>query len=414
MNLEYFIAKRTATSSKGDKPNVMMRVATLSVALGITVMIIALAVVYGFKREISSKLTGFTSHLVVGDVIGANHADGDPIVRDEAVESLIKSKRGFRHLNPYSAKSGIIRGEQSVEGVMLKGVDSLYNWDFFSSALVEGDLPRVGGDVRSKDILISQDIASRLMVKVDDRLEMIFTSESGTLRRDLFKISGIYSTGLAEWDRLVLVTDMRNVQRLNEWSDNEITGYEVRFKDISYAESASEKLNEELLYSDIENVSRISAYSAQELFPSIFDWLKAHDVNALVIIVIMIIVAGFNMTTALLIMVLERTRMIGTLKALGMDNRSLQKIFLYRSLRVILYGLGWGNLVGIGLCALQVNFNILKLDASGYMISVVPIDLSAGWIVMLNIGVIATILMLMIIPTRLVAYIRPETTIKFN
>ncbi|MFI3281465.1 MAG: FtsX-like permease family protein [Rikenellaceae bacterium] len=413
MSVEYFIAKRSAETKSGGKPSIMVRVATISVALSVAIMIISLAIVFGFKREVSSSLTGFISEAIVSNVATFGGSQSRPMTLNEPLEELIMA-HGATNLSPYASLQGVVRSPEGIEGVMLRGVDSLYNLSFLGAALVEGALPRLDEGSASRDVLVSSSLAQRLGVAVGDRLELIINDGGESLRRDLFKICGLYSTGLDEWDRMVLVTDIRNIQRLNSWQADQISGYEVRFPSLSYASRACAKLNEELFYSDIEGIENIMAITSESLYPSIFDWLKAHNVNAVVIIIIMLIVAGFNMATALLIMVLERTRMIGVLKSLGMNNSSLQRIFLFRALSITLYGLAWGNGIAIALCALQQHYKFLALDAESYLLRYVPIELGAGWIITLNAAVVAAILALMIIPTRMVSKVQIEKTLKFE
>ncbi len=414
MRVEYFIAKRIRAAKEGGRPSVMERVATVAVALSVATMIVALAVVFGFKSELGGKLTGFTSDAVLSNITTLNNISNEPITAsDEIVELALNA--GALHVAPYITKQGVVRNDGNVEGVMLKGVDQSYEWRFIGDALLEGDIPAVGDSLPTRDVLLSQSLSSRLGAKVGSRLEMIFSEGGGgALRRDLFRVSGLYSTGLEEWDNMIILTDMRNLQRLNGWSAKQINGYEMDFPTMESARQASVVINDELLDSNIKESNVLIAVPADELYPAIFDWLKTHDVNALVVIIIMLIVAGFNMATALLIMVFERTRMIGTLKSIGMNNRSLQRIFIYRSLSITVTGLVAGNIFALGFCLLQQQFKFIELDASGYMLQYVPIDLGAGWIVMLNVGVVAAILALMTLPTQMVSRVKLEKTLKFE
>ncbi len=418
MSVEYFIAKRSAERKGGDKgankPSIMVRVATISVALSVAIMIISLSIVFGFKREVSQSLTGFISQALLSNVATFNGAQDRPLTKNSELEALVLSSNDIQNISPYATLQGVVRSAEGVEGVMLRGVDSLYNTSFLASALTEGVLPRLSEATASRDLLLSASLAQRLGIEVGDRLELITGDAGSSLRRDLFKVCGLYSTGLDEWDRMVLVADIRNVQRLNGWQSDQISGYELRFPSLSTAAAACEKIGYELFYSEIEGSENIMAITTEELYPSIFDWLKAHNINALVIIIIMLIVAGFNMATALLIMVLERTRMIGVLKSLGMNNSSLQRIFLYRSLSITLNGLAWGNGIAISLSLLQEHFKFIELDAASYLLRYVPIELGIGWILLLNAVVIAAILLLMVIPTRMVSRVKIEKSLKFE
>ena len=328
MNLAFFIARRTAQRTPENKPGVMERIAVISVALSVAVMLLAMAVIMGFKQEVSRKVAAFSGHAVVNGVRGVGTLDSAPVRRSARAEELIRTTEGFVSLAPYAVKGGIVRTADAVQGVMLKGVDGDYDWSSFGQWLVEGELPRVGDSVRTKDILLSRGMAEELMLGVGDKVEMLFVETGDRPRRDRFKVAGIYSSGMDEMDDAVIMTDLRNVQRLADWADGEISGYEIFTSDLAGADDFARRLGRALLYDDADDTANLAVSSVTELYPNIFDWLKAHDVNAAVIIGIMLVVAFFNMTSALLILVLERTRMIGLLKAFGMRNATLREVFL--------------------------------------------------------------------------------------
>lgn len=414
MNLEFFIARRTAQPAPGNKPGVMERIAVVSVALSVGVMILALAVMMGFKREVTRKMTAFAAHAVLTDVRGTNALDNEPVRRSSRLEELIRSADGFVSLAPYAVKGGIVRTADAVEGILLKGVDTAYDWSFFREWLLEGELPRVGDTIRTKDILLSRNLAERLMLRPGDRVEMLFVEQDDLPRRDRFKVSGIYSSGMDEMDNKVVMTDLRNVQRLSDWAPEEISGYEIFTRDLAQADAFARTLGRTLLYDDSETTDNLAVSSIVQLYPNIFDWLKAHDVNAAVVIVIMLVVAFFNMTSALLILVLERVRMIGLLKALGMRNGALRRIFLYRAAFIALRGLAWGNAAGVGLCLIQKYFHVVKLSSEGYLLSEVPVALGAGWWLLLNAGVLAAIVALLTLPAYIVSTVKPDEAIRYE
>ena len=388
MNLELFIARRIAHNGSGNRPGVMVRIAVVAVALSVTVMILALAVIMGFKREITDRVTGFSAQVEVADLRSAGSIESVPVPRSEQLERAIRSAGEVVRLTPYAVKGGVVKTPDAILGVMLKGVDGGYEWSFFRDHLLEGELPRVGDSIRTKEILIS--------------------------RSDRFKVSGIYATGMDEFDRSVAMTDLRNVQRLADWSSEEVSGYEVTLADFLQAEDFSRRLNDMLLDSDREAFWDLTARSAQERFPTVFDWLKTHDVNAAVILVIMVVVAVFNMATALLTLVLERTRMIGLLKTMGMNSASLRRIFLYRALMLILRGVVWGNAIGLGICLLQYYFHLIPLDPEGYMLSEVPVAFGVGWWLALNAGVVAVILTLLMLPASIISQVKPVEAIRYD
>ncbi len=413
MNLEYFIADRTAHDGAAAKPNVMVRIATASVAVGLAVMIVTMAVVMGFKSEIARKMSGFTSHVQVTYLRSSNSLESSPIGRSDHVEELIRSAEGFRSMSVYALKGGVIKSEDGVAGIVLKGVGSDYDPDFFAESLVEGEMPRIADSVRYKDILLPKVVVDRLNLSVGDRVEMLFVESDALPHRDRFKICGTFSTGMDEMDKTLALTDIRNVQRLAGWDEQTISGYEITVDDFSRVGEFVDRLNNDLLFKGGDDATNIVAMSVEQLYGTLFNWLKTHDVNALVIIVIMIVVALFNMMSALLIMVLERTRMVGVLKALGMGNDSLQRIFLYRAVFLVVKGMVWGNAVGLGLCLLQKWSHLLTLDSAGYMLSEVPIALG-WWLLPLNVGVLAVIVLLLVVPARIVASIRPGEAMRYE
>ncbi|MDE5906740.1 MAG: ABC transporter permease, partial [Alistipes sp.] len=347
MNLAFFIARRTARPASSEKPGVMERIAVLSVALSVGVMILSLAVMMGFKREVTRKITGFAAHATLTDVRNVRSLNSVPVRRSDYLESLIRGTEGFVSMAPYALQGGIVRTDEAVEGIVLKGVDASYDWRFFEEWLLEGALPRVGDSIRTKGILVSRNLSRRLKLGVGDRVEMLFVERDRMPRRDRFKIAGIYSSGMDEMDNTLVMTDLRNVQRLSDRSDREITGYEIFTRSLASSGEYVRQLDRTLLYDESGETDNLTVQSVEMQYANIFDWLKAHDVNAAVIIAIMLLVAFFNMTSALLILVMERTRMIGLLKSLGMPDGQLRRIFLYRAAFVALRGMAWGNGAGL-------------------------------------------------------------------
>lgn len=409
MNVEAFIARRIAHPSPGSRPGVMERIAVVSVALSLAVMTVALAVIMGFKSEISSRMSGLGAHITV-TAAGSDPASPSPVVRSAATERAILSAAGVRSIRAFDARGGVIRNDGAMQGIVLKGIDGGYEGTFFGQMLVEGELPRTGGENRTKDVLLSRTTADLVAVRPGDKVEMIFLSDDGGARRDRFRVSGIYSTGMEEMEALAL-TDIRNVGRLSGRDSSAVAGYEVTAGDFRMLDDACRAVNAAL---DAAGDDTLVARSITELHPNIFDWLRTHDVNAAVIIVVMLTVALFNMVTALLIIVLERTRMIGILRALGMTGGALQRLFLYRSAAIVAKGLLPGNIAGIGLCLVQMQWHVMKLDSAGYLLSEVPVSLSIGWIAALNAGAAAVIVAAMFLPARFAARIRPEQSIRYE
>lgn len=389
----------------------MSRIAVVSVAVSVAVMLVALAVILGFKREVTARMVGFSAPVEVIDAAEIYAAESQPVVATEGLEALLRAVEGVRSVSPYALKSGIVRTRDAMDGVALKGVDGSYDWSFFADRLTEGRLPRVGDSVRTKELLLSRRTARLLGLHTGDKVEMLFVDSDQTPRRDRFKVSGLYSTGMEELERTAL-TDLRNVQRLSGWSSGEVSGYDLYADDVRQADRLAGAVNDALLRSELPEVDGVVAVSVGERYPAVFDWLKAHNVNAAVIIVVMVVVAFFNMASALLILVLERTRMIGLLKAMGMENRRIRRIFLYRAAFIVGRGLLWGNLAAGVLCWLQLRFHLLKLDPAGYMLSEVPVAVGAGWWLAVDVAAAGAILALLFVPAALVARIRPDEAIK--
>lgn len=403
-----------AQSKDACRPSVMERIAVISVAISMAVMLLSLAVVFGFKREIAANMSGIAAHVVVTDVRGLHRADADPIRMTPSLDSLLRADAGVKHLQRYARRGGVVRTAEAVEGVLLKGVGAEYDWSYLEQWLVDGALPRVGDSIRTKDLLLSKRLAEKLAVGVGDRIELLFVEPDELPYRDRFKVSGLFASGMEEMDYALLVTDIRNVQRLSQWSEEEISGYEIHATSLAEGRALAARLDHALLYDETVEADNATAVAVEALYPQVFDWLKAHDVNAVVILLIMLVVAFFNMSVALMILVMERIRMIGILKALGMQQRSLCKIFLYRAALIAARGLFWGNLVGLTICWVQGRFHLIKLDAEGYMLGSVPIALDAGWWLLLNLGFVVAILLLMLLPASVVATVKPDETMRYE
>ncbi len=411
-NAELFIARRIGSSREGNSRGVMVRIAIATAAVSLAVMIVAVAVIMGFRNEISAKISGFGGHLRISALDYGMSAESRPIRLDTALEEDIAAIPGFRSIAPFALKGGLIKTDDATQGIMLKGVDGGYDWSFFEGYMQEGALPRVGDSVRHKDILISRSVARMLKLGVDDRVEILFVHADRPPRRDRFRVSGIYSSGLEEMDRGFVLTEIANVQRLNGWDAGQVTGYEIALNDLGRLEEFEKEAYVRAL--EHENEQPLMARTIYGEYPQLFDWLKTHDVNAVVIITIMLVVALFSMISALLIILLERTSMIGILKALGMKNGQVRRIFIFRSAYILLVGLLIGNAVGIGLALVQKYTSAVKLDESGYFLSSVPIDLGWEWIVGLNLVTLAVILALLVLPTNIVSRITPEKTIRYQ
>ena len=411
ISAELFIARRTARSAAdgtGGRTSLMERIAVTAVALSVAVVTVALAVTSGFKSEISQRLSGLGAHITV-TALGSDIASPAAVTRNELAERELAAQRNVLSVRAFDSKGGVVRSDRSMQGVLLKGVEGGYEGSFFEKYLTEGSLPRTGGD-RTKDILLSLTTARQLAVRTGDKVEMIFIDDESGVRRDRFRVSGIYSTGMEEMEALAL-TDIRNVQRLAGRADGEVAGYEIVLDGFSQIERVTYDSGE-ILADTSDEYLRVR--NVVEQYPGIFDWLRTYDVNTAVIIGMMLAVALFNMVTALLITVLERTRMIGILKSFGMTDGALQRLFLYRSAVITVRGLLWGNIAGLGLCAVQWLWHPVRLNSAGYLLSEVPIDVVPWHVAALNLGAAAVIVAAMALPARLVSRIRPEQAIRYE
>ncbi len=417
--VEYYIARRLSNrENSGDgshhnrapEGSLMSRVATLAVSLSVAVMILTIAVILGFKGEVRSRLTQLS-----GEVVVSSQGGKSPILRSPILEELIQSSGDGLKVTPFISRAAVINSPEGIEGVILKGLDSLFDTSILSQGLIEGEVPHFGSEGVGRGAVVCSTLARELKLKLNSRLELlIFDEATGEIERELYRISAIYTNGLGEMERGFVMVDMRTLQRLNQWEGNQISGYEISMPKGDNSLEVAQAINTEILYSESEQVAGVVAYATEELYSSIFDWLAALDLNGVVVISIMTIVAIFNIITAILILVLERMQMVGVLKSLGMTNSSLSRLFLLRALSITLWGLLWGNIVGLSLAMVQRWWSPIKLDEAAYILDAVPIELGVGWLVVLNVGVVVTILVSLLLPTRLVSRIEPHKAIKFQ
>lgn len=412
------LAERTARSGRASRARVMMRIATLSSALGIAVMIVTLAVVSGFRHRIYGDLRGFGADVRVCDVRTLRGGEGEPLWPSEGFVGRLRACEGVEAVWPYAEASGMAKNGDQVAGLGIKGVDASCDLGWWCSRLVEGEMPAVGGDARTKDLLLSRATAAALRLAVGDKVEMLFMDDGGRPRRDRFVVSGLYDTGFEEIDRATALTDIRNVQRIASPDNGAITGYEImarRGASAADVAAAAEMAIEAAFYEDgDQSVGSAAAVTLAERYPVVFDWLKTHDVNARVILAVMMAVVLFNMASAMLIMVLDRTGMIGVLKAMGMRNGAVRRIFLYRAAMLFVRGAAWGNAVGLALVGLQAWLAPVKLDPEGYMLSELPVRIDVWWLAALNAGAVAVTVAVMTLPSMIVARISPESSLKYR
>nr|WP_276364080.1 FtsX-like permease family protein [Daejeonella sp. H1SJ63] len=406
MNLPLFIAKRITFNSKRTFSKLIVRIAILGIMLGLAVMILAVAIVKGFKSEIREKVRGFSGDIQITKLDLNASFENSPFILSTEVMDKIRQEAGIADVQAIATKNGIINAGDEIEGVVLKGVDKTYNWTYFNKILVSGRTIDFSDTLKSRSqILISKYTADRLNLKVGDDFLMYFIENS--LRKRKFQIAGIYDLGVEEVDKVFVIGDIALIRSLNNWNSLEVGGYELRVSKFDELEPVADKVYEDL---DIE----LKSYTIKEYYPAIFEWLSLLDVNTQVILVLMIAVAVINMISALLIMILERTNMIGILKALGSSNWSVRKIFMYNAAYLIGLGLFLGNVLGIGLGLFQHYTHFFTLDQASYYISFVPVQLDFQDILLLNAGTLTISLFVLLIPSMLVTRISPLKAIRFK
>ena len=390
----------------------MLTISVIGVALSLTVMIIAVSVVTGFKYEITRKIVGFGSHIQILNFDSNESYETQPIDKNQEFLNQLRSEPYIANLQIFATKAGIIKTKTEIQGVVLKGIGSDFNWSFFNNYIIEGNTFTVRDSVRTDKVLISKYIANLLKLAVNDNFIMYFVQDPPRMRR--FEVSGIYETSLEEFDRTFVLADISHIQRLNDWYDNQISGFEITVNDFKNLEELTYKVMNIVGYGFEEDGSRLKVINIIEKYPQIFDWLNLQDMNVLIILILMLVVAGINMVSGLLILILDRTNMIGVLKALGTINLSIRRIFLYQAGYLIIKGLFWGNLIGISICMIQKHFEILKLDQTSYYLTSVPINLNIFHLLALNISTSCIILLIIIIPSLVISRISPAKAIRFN
>lgn len=414
MNAEFFIAKKITQTQEASKnmSGPIVKIAMFGIALGLSVMILSMAIITGFKDEVSGKVIGFGAHIQVTNFDSNRSYETLPINKNQLSTDLLHSIKGIKHSQVFITKSGIIKTKNNIQAVILKGVDENFDWSFFEKSLVEGEKFVIHDSIKSNEILISEYIANLLELELNDKLTVYFVQDPPRMRS--FKISGIYKTSIEDFDKAFALVDLRHLQKLNGWTNEQVSGYEIMIDDYEYLQPLTDSVFEIAGYHFTDDGARLKIVNIHQLYPQIFDWLNLQNVNVVIILILMLIVASINMISGLLILILERTNMIGLLKGLGYSNWRIRKIFLFQSGFLISKGLFWGNLIGISICLIQYYFGIIPLDEATYYIDKVPINLKLIHVVYLNIGTLILTLAIMLLPSYLITKISPAKAIKFN
>ncbi|MBP6230365.1 MAG: ABC transporter permease [Paludibacteraceae bacterium] len=414
MNVALFIARKLQFGNKDKKnaPNPSIRIAIIGIALGLAVIIISVAIVTGFKQEIQGKVIGFGSHIQVTSLSNNTTYDTPPIIFPDSLIQSLKGVEGVKHVQRFSTKPAIIKTDNEFQGIVIKGIDNQFNWDFFAKNLVAGTTLQLADSTTSNDVIISEALATTLQLKVGDDFLCYFVKDN--IRARKFKIKGIYNSHFSDFDKLFVLADMRHIQRLNGWEEEEITGVEILVTDYGKLDEITESVFRKTANRFEENGNTYYTRSIKQLQPQLFGWLDLLDMNVWVILVLMLTVAGFSMISGLLILILERTNMIGVVKALGGKNWFIRKIFLYQAFFLVGKGMLWGNIVGIGLALIQQQFSLIALDPITYYVSTVPINLNLLYILGLNILCLFFSLLVLLLPSHMIAKIEPSKAIRFE
>lgn len=406
LNTDLFIARRILSKNKANFSRPVVRIAILSIGLGLTVMFIAIAILTGFQKEVREKVIGFGAHIQISHYDENSSLETQPISKYQDFYPSLERMKGIRHIQVYATKAGIIKTTDQIQGIVLKGIGPEYDLSFFSNKLIAGHFPQLRDSTKTNDVMVSKNLAALLKLKLNDDIRMYFISGTSTLGRK-FHISGIYETGLEEFDKLYVICDIRHIQKLNNWQPDQVGGFEVILDNFNDLDKMGKRVYQRI-------GMNLDAKTIRELYPQIFDWLDLQDINVLIILILMVLVSGITMISTLLILILERTTMIGILKALGMTNGGIRRVFLINAAYIIGQGLLWGNAVGAVLCMLQKEYGIITLPQESYYVAVVPVNIDIWNILLLNAGTVVVCLAMLLVPSFVTTRISPVRAIRFS
>ena len=414
MNLPFFIAKRIY-SDQGDKRKVSrpaIRIATLGVGIGLAVMIVTVAVVLGFQHTIRDKVVGFGSHIQVQNIMTFNSTDRYPICFNDSMMQVLKGLKGVRHVERYAFTQGILKTDEDFLGVLFKGVGPEYDMTFLKQHLVEGEIPVFSDTTSTNKLLLSRMIADKLRLKVGDKVYAYFIDESVRTRR--YTISGIYQTNMTRFDEALCITDLYAAVKINGWEEDQVSGAELLVNDFEQLQVTEDEVIEKVNRSSDPYGQSLSSQTIYEAYPQVFTWLELLDINVWIILALMVCVAGFTMISGLLIIILERTQMIGLLKAIGARNKTIRHTFLWFAAFIISQGLLWGDIIGIGIVLLQQHFGFVTLDPATYYVREAPMELNIPIIVALNAATLLVSVFILIAPSYLISFIHPAKSMRYE
>ena len=407
MSAPKFIADRIFSLSKENLSSTVMRLAVTSVALAIVVMLVSWAVVVGFKNQIRDKVIGFVAPIHVQSLDKNESVEETPFRLDSLLVSRLSTVEGISHYQMVANKAGMIKTDDEIQGVILKGVDENYDWSYFGKYLIAGETPEYQHDERSVEVLLSKVIADKMLLGVGDDVRVWFIDKDNQARGRKFTVKGVFETGLYEFDERFVFSDLNQIRKLNGWEDDEAGLLEIAL-DNGYDANL---VNNQLYYA---LPTHLASYTARESNPQIFDWLDLLDTNVWLIMALMLLVAGITVISMLLIIIIERTSTIGLLKAMGASNKFVREVFLRRSLRILFIGMIIGNVVGLAFCFVQQYTGLIKLDAATYYLSAVPIELHLSTVILINLGTFLLWVLMLLIPTSVINRISPTKSIRFE
>ena len=415
MDWKLFVARRIYRSKEGEKevskPAIL--IATWGIAIGLAVMIVAVAVVVGFKHEVRDKVVGLGSDITITHFDALKSYETIPVMMGDSLMNDLQATEGVKHVQRYSTKPGMIMTDDNFLGMVLKGVAQEYDWTFLRKHLLEGEIPVFSDSASTNRTLISRTIANKLNIHTGDKLYTYYI-EGENVRARRLEVAGIYQTNFSLYDDLFLLTDLYTVNRLNNWKGDRVTGVELEVVDYDRLEAVKENIREKVDLQVNRYGNTYYTQTVEENNPQIFAWLDLLDMNVWVILILMTGVAGFTMISGLLIIILERTNMIGILKAVGADNLAIRKIFLSFSVFLIGRGMLWGNLIGLAFVVVQSQFRLFKLDPATYYVDSVPVEFNVWWWVLLNVCTLLVSVLMLVGPSYLITRIHPAKSIRFE
>lgn len=408
VNVPLYISRKLSQYKRIGFSRPVLRISIGSIAVSVAVMIISLSIVRGFQKEVREKIIGFGSHIQIRSFVLETNTEQPPIRTDRKDIESLRSIDGVKSIFPYTEKAAMIKTDDQIHGIMMKGVTNEFDWSFFDKNLIRGALPSLTNEKAVDEVLISQSIASKMKLDVDSPMRTYFMIQGETQPRGRkYKVSGVYNTGMEDFDQFYVIGDMRHLQKINSWGDSLTGGYEVTLMNFDDIDAMTQVVSQNIDY-DLE------AKSIKERQPQFFDWLELLDTNIIIIITLMLVVAIINVISIVLILILERIPMIGTLKTLGSSNKLVRSVFFYHGFQMLIKGIVWGNIIGIGVCLIQLSFSLIPLPQEMYYVNTVPILIKPQLVLLVNAGTIIFCLLAMYIPGFIIMRIQPSKAVRVN